>query len=321
MQSTSSQNVIESAVKNNLMSSNIIFGPVPSRRFGMSLGIDLSPSIKQCNFDCLYCELQKAKTVSKQTNIILVQDIISALKDTLKHHKDIDVLTFTANGEPTLYPYLSELIDEVDKIKGDIKTLILSNGANIYEKKIQNTLSKIDIVKLSLDCVSRKCFKKLDRMDESIECEKIVEGMAQFRNLHKKQLILETLFVKDLNDSDDEIELLHDAIKKIKPDRIDIGTIDRPPAYDVKPVSYEKLLEIADKYEDLPVTIAHKNKIVNKQTYEEKEILTLLSRRPLTKEDIDNIFDESSKKLLKSLVAEKKVVIVDNNNVEFYKIL
>lgn len=309
---------IESTTKN--LQPTTIFGPIPSRRFGMSLGVDLSPSIKQCNFDCLYCELEKAKTVSKQSDVVVVKDIVKALKTALENHKNIDVITFTANGEPTLYPYLDELIDEVDKLKGDIKTLILSNGANIYDKNIQKTLSKIDIVKLSLDCVSHKCFKKLDRIDSSVECEKIVDGMVEFRNLHKKQMILETLFVKTLNDSDEEVRGLHGAIKRIKPNRIDIGTIDRPPAYDVHPVSYKKLLEIADKYEDLPVTIAHKNKTVNKQNYTENEILTLLSRRPLTRDDIENTFDEGSKTDLEKLVNKGKIVIVDNNNVKFYKI-
>ena len=303
------------------MNPNIIFGPIPSRRFGMSLGIDLSPSIKQCNFDCLYCELEKAKTVSKQTEIVSVKDIVEALKKALESHKNLDVITFTANGEPTLYPYLSQLIDEVDKIKGDVKTLILSNGANIYEKSIQQTLSKIDIVKLSLDCVSEKCFKKLDRLDDSIDCNRIVRGMCEFRKLHRKQLILETLFVKTLNDSDEEIGKLYEALKEIKPDRVDIGTIDRPPAYDVKPVTYEKLLEIADSFESLPVTIAHKNKKVNIQTFSEEEITALLKRRPLTLDDIENSFDDISKQRLQKLQEAHKIGLVDNNKVKFYKIL
>ncbi len=303
------------------MTQNIIFGPIPSRRFGMSLGIDLSPSIKQCNFDCLYCELEKAKTVSKQSEIVAVKDIVEALKKALESHKNLDVITFTANGEPTLYPYLSQLIDEVDKIKGDVKTLILSNGANIYEKSIQQTLSKIDIVKLSLDCVSEKCFKKLDRLDDSIDCDRIVPGMCEFRKLHKKQLILETLFVKTLNDSEEEIGKLYEALKEIKPDRVDIGTIDRPPAYDVKPVTYEKLLEIADSFEGLPVTIAHKNKKVNIQTFSEEEITTLLKRRPLTLDDIENSFDDISKQRLQKLQEAHKIGLVDNNKVKFYKIL
>lgn len=299
---------------------NIVFGPIPSRRFGMSLGLDLSPNSKQCNFDCLYCELSYAKTISKQIDVISVQEIIDALKVALENHKNIDVITFTANGEPTLYPHLSELVDEVDKIKGDIKTLILSNGANIYEEDIQQTLSKIDIVKLSLDCVSGECFKKLDRMDCSVDTSKIVDGMIEFRKLHKKQLIIETLFVKTLNDKEKEIEKIYEALKRIKPDRIDIGTIDRPPAYKVEAVSYKTLLDVANKFEGLPVTIAHKKKIVNKQYYSKDEIVTLLSRRPLTQEDVENTFDENSLSFLNYMVEKGDILVVDNNGVKFFKI-
>lgn len=300
---------------------NIIFGPLPSRRFGMSLGVDLSPSIKQCNFDCLYCELQKAKTVAKQTEIISVESIVEQLKIALANHKNIDVITFTANGEPTLYPHLSKLIDEVDKLKGDIKTLILSNGANIYEKNIQNTLCKIDIVKLSLDCVSHKCFKKLDRVDRSIDTSKIVSGMIEFRVLHKKQLITETLFVKTLNDNEEEIQAIYNALKRIKPDRVDIGTIDRPPAYDVKPVDYQTLVNIANSFEGLPVTIAHRDKQIDHlEDFSEDEVYTLISRRPLTNDDIDHLFTEVSKSNLKKLIEKNKVKVTINNSVLFYRI-
>jgi len=286
----------------------------------MSLGIDLSPNAKQCNFDCLYCELSYAKTMSKQIDVISVKDIVSALKKSLENHENIDVITFTANGEPSLYPYLSELIDEIDKFKGETKTLILSNGANIYEKEIQQTLSKIDIVKLSLDCVSTECFKKLDRVDESVDVSKIVSGMVEFRALHTKQLIIETLFVKTLNDKDSEIEGLKVAYDQIQPNRIDIGTIDRPPAYAVQPVSHETLVNIANTFDGLPVTIAHKNKIVNKQKFDEQEIVSLLCRRPLTFDDVENTFDEESLNLLDQLVKTEKISIINNNGVKFYKI-
>jgi len=286
----------------------------------MSLGIDLSPNVKQCNFDCLYCELSYAKTMSKQIDVISVKDIMTQLKVGLENHQNIDVITFTANGEPSLYPHLSELIDEIDKIKGDIKTLILSNGANIYEKEIQKTLSKIDIVKLSLDCVSAECFKKLDRVDSSVDVSKIVSGMVEFRALHTKQLVLETLFVKTLNDNDTEVALLKDAFNLIQPNRIDIGTIDRPPAYAVQPVMHEVLLDIADTFEGLPVTIAHKNKIVNKQSFDKNEIIVLLSRRPLTFDDVENTFDDESLNVLNKLVENEEISIVNNNGVKFYKI-
>ena len=286
----------------------------------MSLGIDLSPNAKQCNFDCLYCELSYAKTMSKQIDVISVKDIMTQLKVGLENHQNIDVITFTANGEPSLYPHLSELIDEIDKIKGDIKTLILSNGANIYEKEIQKTLSKIDIVKLSLDCVSPECFKKLDRIDSSVDVSQIVSGMVEFRAIHTKQLILESLFVKTLNDNDTEVALLKDAFNLIQPNRIDIGTIDRPPAYAVQPVMHEVLLDIADTFEGLPVTIAHKNKIVNKQSFDKNEIIVLLSRRPLTFDDVENTFDDESLNVLNKLVENEEISIVNNNGVKFYKI-
>ena len=286
----------------------------------MSLGIDLSPNVKQCNFDCLYCELSYAKTMSKQIDVISVKDIMTQLKVGLENHQNIDVITFTANGEPSLYPHLSELIDEIDKIKGDIKTLILSNGANIYEKEIQKTLSKIDIVKLSLDCVSPECFKKLDRIDSSVDVSQIVSGMVEFRAIHTKQLILESLFVKTLNDNDTEVTLLKDAFNLIQPNRIDIGTIDRPPAYAVQPVMHEVLLDIADTFEGLPVTIAHKNKIVNKQSFDKNEIIVLLSRRPLTFDDVENTFDDESLNVLNKLVENEEISIVNNNGVKFYKI-
>ena len=301
-------------------SNSIIFGPIPSRRFGISLGVDLSPSKKQCNFDCLYCELEGAKTVAKMDEYPSVKDVIAEIKYSFDKHPKIDVITLTANGEPTLYPRLNELVDEINKIKGKTKTLILSNGSTIYKEETFNTLLKIDTVKLSLDCISEKCFKKLDRVDDSIDCSKIVDGMIAFRQLHKKQLITETLFVKTLNDRIGEYGKIYEALKLIKPNRVDIGTIDRPPAYDVQPVSYQTLLDIAASFENLPVTIAHRDKNITKEEYSEDEILRLLLRRPLTQDDIENIFTKNSQEILKTLLESKKVYEVINNNVKFYKI-
>lgn len=300
---------------------NYTFGPIPSRRFGMSLGIDLSPSAKQCNFDCLYCELDPAKTVDHQTQIENVDDIFIQVQQALKKHPDLDVITFTANGEPTLYLYLNDLIDKIDTIKGKIKTLILSNGANIYEKEVQETLSKIDIVKLSLDCVSHKCFKKLDRAHKSVQTEKIVDGIIEFQKIYHPTLIIEILFVKNMNDNEEEIALLKDALDKINPHRIDIGTIDRPPAYDVKPLNYNELEKIADQFQNHHVTIAYKNRPKAINNYTQEEILSLLQRRPLTQEDIENTFSESSKKTLQKLIEQKKITLLNNANVNFYKFI
>ncbi|MFY4783391.1 radical SAM protein [Aliarcobacter butzleri] len=300
-------------------SNSIIFGPIPSRRFGISLGIDLSPSKKQCNFDCLYCELEGAKTIDKMNTFPSVDKIIKAIKESFKNHPKIDVITITCNGEPTLYPKLSKLIDEINKIKGETKTLILSNGSTIYKKEIFEALLKIDIVKLSLDCVSEKCFKKLDRQNKSVEIEKIVPSMIEFSQKTKKDFVLEVLFVKDINDKDEEIELLFKAVKQINPKRIDIGTIDRPPAYKVNPVSYKFLEDVANKFEGLNVNIVFKNRPKQITSYNKEEILSMINRRPLTIEDIENMFDSQSKIFLEELIRNEEIGLVDNAGIKFYK--
>ena len=302
-------------------SNSIIFGPIPSRRFGISLGIDLSPAKKQCNFDCLYCELEGAKTVDKMDEYPSVKDIIKEINNSFKIHPVIDVLTLTCNGEPTLYPKLNELIDEINKIKGSTKTLILSNGSTIYKEDIFNTLLKIDIVKLSLDCVSEKCFKKLDRVNSSVETQKIVPLMIEFSQKTQKNLVLEILFVKDLNDKDEEISLLYQALIQINPTRVDIGTIDRPPAYDVKPVSYEFLQSVANKFININVNIVYKNRPKLIQSFSLNEITSMLKRRPLTREDIENMFDIESKNILDSLIKDEIVTIINSSGVDFYKCL
>lgn len=301
-------------------SNSIIFGPIPSRRFGISLGVDLSPSSKQCNFDCLYCELKPAKTMDKMVEYPSVEEIIKAIKESFEKHPKIDVITVTANGEPTLYPFLDELITAIDAIKENAKTLILSNGSTIYHEETFNALLKFDTVKLSLDCVSEKCFKKLDRIHDNIDIEKIVQSMITFQQTTTKQFVLEVLFVKDLNDKDEEITLLYDAIKKINPNRVDVGTIDRPPAYKVQGVDYVTLEKVANVFEGINVNIAYKDRPKQTNTYSQDEIIALLKRRPLTQQDIENMFDESSQKTLEKLTKEGIISLADSGGVKFYKI-
>ncbi len=287
----------------------IIFGPINSRRFGKSLGIDLSPSKKQCNFDCLYCELEPAKTMGAYEDVVSVEEVMEALNGVLAEHQDIDVLTVTANGEPTLYPYLSQLMDEINRVKGDIKTLILSNASNIYKPETQNALMKFDSVKLSLDCATSRCLKRLDRANKGIDVEQIKEGMLTFKEKFSKPLIIEILMVKGINDTKEEIEALNSYLLKLNPTRIDIGTIDRPPAYPVEGLSYEEILERSTWFDaSLPIYIAHRQKLSAKaSSYSNEDILETIKKRPLTPEDIEVLFDSPSKEQLQILVKEEKI--------------
>ena len=285
-----------------------IFGPIQSRRFGRSLGVDLSPEKKQCNFDCLYCELAPMATLEKQESVVAVLEIVEELKEHLNDH--IDVITITANGEPTLYPYLDELLEEIDKIKGSTQTLILTNSAALTDPKVYKTLLKFDQVKLSLDAVSEDVFKKIDRPHKSIQLEKLVERVISFSQEYTKKLFIEILFVRGLNDTQGEIAKLNKILQKVKASRIDLGTIDRPPAYPVEGLSYKELHTIAMLFDKtLPIHIASRvHAEPNQGEYSQEEILNTLDKRPLTKEDVDLLFDVVSKKRLAELLEKQEIV-------------
>jgi len=258
--------------------------------------------------------------VNQAVNTHSVQEILDALNQALHTYQNLDVITLTANGEPTLYPNIDALIDAIMAIKKRPKVLILSNGSTIMDASIQHALSKLDIVKLSLDCVSPKCFKRLDRAHRGIHIDTIIEGMKTFRKCYHGELVIEILVVEGLNDTPEEFCLLNNALQEIKPDRIDVGTIDRPPAYDVKGVSIDTLIELSHFLENLPVSIAYKkNYIAQKRSFSKEEILELLKRRPQSIEDIQLCFDESSLQNLQNLLDQNYLHVKKIAGVEFYK--
>ena len=295
----------------------IIFGPINSRRFGMSLGIDLSPSLKQCNFDCLYCELAPSATIDSQTQTISVKNIIDELTKHL--HDNIDVITLTANGEPTLYPKLDELINEINKIKGDTQTLILTNSATLVNNDVFNSLLKLDQVKLSLDAISSDIFKKIDRPHKDIVISQVVQKVIEFSKIYNGKLFIEILFVHELNDTKEEIKKLNDVLLKLNCTRIDLGTIDRPPAYPVMGISYKELHDISLMFEqNLPIHIASRiHAEPNNKHYSDEDIINTLDKRPLTFDDINLLFDEESKNRLNTLIIDGKIVKKVVSNLEF----
>lgn len=313
---TSSANATE--LVNTKMST--IFGPVSSRRFGVSLGIDLSSFGKQCNFDCLYCELAPAPAMMHQTNVTPVDTIIDDLRNALQKYPNIDVITITANGEPTMYPHLDTLVEQIDAIKGDIQTLILSNSACLSDMSVFHTLLKLDQVKLSLDAATPEVFKKIDRPAEGIDIETIITNIRRFSKVFQGKLFLEILFVKGVNDTTSEVEALNHALLGIPCERIDIGTVDRPPAYQVQPLTFQELYVIAQRFDQhLPIHIVSRTHAQTAQSsYSDEEILTTLDKRPLTMEDIDALFDTDSKSRFFTLLENKKIGQIERSNILFF---
>ncbi|ACN99677.1 MoaA/NifB/PqqE family protein [Sulfurihydrogenibium azorense Az-Fu1] len=298
-----------------------IFGPVLSRRFGLSLGIDLSPEKKSCNFDCLYCELEKARPIDKIENQPDPDDIVKEVHDYLSKNHYPDVITTTANGEPTLYTRLNELIDKLNKIKGSSKTLILSNGSTINNPTVREALKKFDIVKLSLDAADQKTFEKIDRPLKGIKIDDIIKGMISFRKEYKGSLVLEVLVVKHINDKKEVIEKIVEAAKKINPDRIDISTVDRPPAYRVFPVDNQTLYEIAKMFEGLNVNVATRKSggSVQKVHLDKEDIIKTFKNRAYTESDIETLFDDETKKNILDLLSQNQLKFYTVANLKFIK--
>lgn len=300
---------------------DIIFGPVASRRFGSSLGVDLSPSKKCCNFDCLYCELAPAKVVPSIENAPSVELVISELKKAIATHGATDVITLTANGEPTLYPHLKELIAQINAIKSTQKLLILSNGSGAMDKGILESLKELDIVKFSLDSADPLTYRKIDRSLAKPDISTLVANMSEFRKEFKGELVMEVLVLEGLNDSEREFALLNEAFSRIKPARVDISTLDRPPAYaSAKAVSEERLRDLSTLITSAPVFVATRKAVAGIKELDKGEILKLLALRPQSVADVESGFCASSKEILKGLLDSGKVEITPCAGVEFYKL-
>jgi wyosine [tRNA(Phe)-imidazoG37] synthetase (radical SAM superfamily) len=267
---------------------------------------------------------ERAKQVGFQSQTVPVDTIVSDIEEALNKFPNIDVLTFTANGEPTLYPELDELISKVSPIakKFKTKTLILSNGGNSWLGSIQKSLLQFDKVKLSLDCVTEECFNKLDRPLKGITIEDIKNGIIEFSKIFKGELYIETLFVNDINTKSEEILEINRFFQKVPTVfRIDLGTVERPPIYDVKPISYEKLYSIARSFSStLPVMIVRRQDRKERNlSLSKTELLKTLSLRPLTRFDISSLCDEVTQRNFRELIVKKELVVEKIGDIEFFR--
>jgi len=297
-----------------------IFGPIPSRRFGVSLGIDPFFDKKICNLDCLYCELERAKkSDGKEFEHVKADIILKELEERLKDIQTPDVITLSANGEPTLYKYLDELIDGINSMKGGAKSLILSNGTTINIPVTRKSLTKLDIVKLSLDSIEQKIFKKIDRGMKGINVSDIIDGMVRFREEYDGDLVLEILLVKGVNDGLEEAKKYKQYLKLIKPDRIDISTIHRPPAYPVVGVEHGVMEAFASELGGYNIFIASNRQIApTGNKISKDEFLNTISKRVLTKNDILTLFGEETLNIVLDLLQDGDIIKKSVGNIDFF---
>ena len=241
----------------------------------------------------MYCELHKAKPVDFMSEIMPYTQILEAIKSGLQAHKDICVLTFTATGEPTLYPQLYELISATKPLlPPHIKTLILSNGSRFQAQK--KALALFDIVKFSIDAAILGDFRKIDRPSRRLSLPSILRGIEDFSVDFCGELVAEVLLVEGHNDSEENLRSIAEFLRNIRISRVDLGSIDRPSAYQVKAVSEEKLRWASEFFAGLNLSLPKRVKLESKDALDTADTSQVCSKDCHTKDYSKNKKTKSS---------------------------
>ena len=273
------------------MSDRFVFGPVHSRRLGYSLGVDPVPR-KLCSMDCIYCEVGPTDLwTMERREWIPRQEILEEIRRKLAGPERIDVITFSGSGEPVLHAGLGEMIDAVHAMT-DRPVCLLTNGSWLHEPAVRAEIARADIVAPSLDAVTPEVFEAINKPHPRLKVADVIEGLIALRQEYEGQIWLEILFVTGINDDDEEVSRLAEVIGRIRPDRVHLNTVVRPPAYSgVQSVSWERMCQIR-------TLIGEPARIVTAPPVEERraasgdlaaEIETVACRRPVTREDLADV--------------------------------
>ncbi|MDZ7740491.1 MAG: radical SAM protein [Bacteroidota bacterium] len=305
-----------------------LFGPVPSRRLGMSLGVDLVPK-KVCSLNCIYCEVgPTTKLTTERMEYIPYDKVLEELQDYFSKNPDPDYITFSGYGEPTLNSRIGDILKFIKEKRPDIPVAMLTNGTLLYDEQVRHELMRADVILPNLDAVSDIIFKKVNRPDRKLQLERIIQGLIDFREEFKGEIWLEVFIVPGFNDDETELSAMKKVFEKIQADRIQLNTLDRPGTReDLRAASQQELKGIVDFWDLENVEIiaaAVKRKDI--QSYRkdaESAILETIARRPCTLDDLVDILGlhvNEINKYLDVLEAENKIESVRQERGLFYRL-
>lgn len=303
---------------------NYIFGPVPSRRLGLSLGVDVIPK-KVCTLDCVYCEVGATdKRALHRREYFPAEAIITEVEDALAGYTKLDHISFSGSGEPTLNSKLGEIIRAVKQITS-IPVAVITNGTLLFLEDVRYDLTAADVVLPSLDAVTQEVFEKIDRPHPQLRIETIIEGLKEFREEYKGQIWLEIMFAKGFNDQEVEVRKMREVIREIRPDKVQLNTVIRPPSErGVEAVSQSRLKEIQALFGEHCEIIGtfDKHSPGSSGKSNSTEILALLERRAMTLDGLTSSQNASRESIVESLRTLKDaglIVSFIHQDVEHYR--
>ena len=306
---------------------SIVFGPVPSRRLGHSLGINNIP-LKICTYSCIYCQLGKTKKKQiERQQIYKTEKIVSAVKSKVQKAEEkresVDYITFVSNGEPSLD---SKLGKEILSLRGlGIKIAVITNASLLWKKNVRQQLINADWISLKIDTVNQHIWKKINKPHKSLKLEKIMEGILDFSLSFKGDLTTETMLIQGVNDKIKSIEETAYFIEGLHPIKSYLSIPIRPPAETwVKPISKTILnsaYQIFKKHGiDVEYLIDYEGNNFGFIDNIEEDILSIASVHPIRKDGLISLLKKSNNNwdIVKKLLSEDKLIEVEYNKKKFY---
>ncbi|MFH1414677.1 MAG: radical SAM protein [Elusimicrobiota bacterium] len=289
------------------MKYNHIFGPVPSRRLGLSLGVDLVPH-KTCSFDCIYCECGPTiQHTCKRGLYVDPDEVIEELRSFLSGSPELDYITFSGAGEPTLNSGIGKVVDFIKDNYSGYRLALLTNASLLSEKEVRDEIKRCDLIIPSVDAVSPDLFESINNPASGIDIREILKGIELLKKETAADIWVEIFVVPGMNDSEEELTVLKKALLKIQPDLVQLNTLDRPGVIaSIFPVDKKGLERIREFLNPLPVgivgipdDIACSGPVSHEGI--EDRILALIGRRPCTVDDLSAALGLKKMHLLKYL--------------------
>jgi len=301
-----------------------LYGPVPSRRLGLSLGVDIVP-FKVCTLDCVYCQLggTTEKTLERK-DYVPVEAVLAELKERLNEGLQADFITISGSGEPTLNSRLGELIDGIKKIT-DIPVAVLTNGTLLYKQDVRADCARADVVLPSLDAGDEQAYQRVNRPHSALSIEKLISGLCEFRNEFAGRIWLEVFFIEGFNTDTEQIAKIRDAVNRIRPDKVQLNTAVRPTAEpSIKSLNAEKLQAIAEELGEKCEVVADFSPGRHGENIETKaeDLLSMLKRRPCSLSDICSALGINRNEALKYIAHFQQQGVLDSekrDGVIFFK--
>ena len=303
-----------------------LFGPVPSRRLGMSLGVDLVTH-KICSLDCVYCECGSTTNLTcERKEYAPLKKVLSELDHYFANNQDPDYVTFSGSGEPTLNNTIGKVIEFIKKRKKGVSVALLTNGTLFSDKHVRHDVLDADLIIPSLDATSVKAFHKINRPCPNLNLKEYVNGLIDLRNEFKGKIWLEVLIIPGYNDSIEDLEFLKASIGKVNPDKIQLNTLDRPGTISTIASATEDDLNQASEFlgfDNIEIIAAFKNqkKDISFRQNIKEAVLETINRRPCTIEDLSSILGKhvtEINKYLSKLLKDGEIKIVVQKRGNFY---